>query len=196
MRRAIVDNTVLANLTDAGLYDFLNKTRTLFEHLYIPEKILEEFLDVPQPYLAIRQRFADGILFDRGFFRRCNTFDPIVLGILKTEQDVDAGEAEAIAQAVKRNITLLLTDDVECRIYVQQNRPYITCHNTAFLVALLDVNKFIPEPEQAWKKLYNRHKFKASDLRDAYFEAYRFLGITPDGKILSEKSSLKRILKA
>lgn len=195
-RVAILDNTVLANLIDAGLGDLLDKSHILFENFYVPEKIMEEFLGVVEPYLSVRQRFADGISFDRGFFRRCNTFDPIVLGVLQTESGVDPGEAEAIAQAVRRNITLLLTDDIDCQTYVRQHRPYIQCRSTTFLVALLDVNEFLPQPNQTWKKLYDHHKFKSSHLREAYNAAFKFIGTAPNRKFLSQKCSLKRILEA
>ncbi len=195
-RLAILDNTVLANLIDAGLSDLLDKSRVLFENFCIPEKIMEEFLDVDEPYLAVRQRFADRILFDRGFFRRCNTFDPIVLGVLQTEAGVDLGEAEAIAQAVRRNITLLITDDVNCRNYIRQHHPYIQCYPTPFLVALLDVNEFLPQPIQVWKKLYDHHKFKSAHLREAYTSAFRYIGTSPNRKSLNQKCSLKQILRA
>lgn len=195
-RAAIVDNTVLANLIDAGLSDLLDKSRIVFANFYIPDTVLEEFLHVPEPYFAVRQRFADRIIYDRGFFRRCNTFDSIVLGILQTEPGVDLGEAEAIAQAVRRNITLMLTDDADCQKYIKQKHPYLQCHSTVFLVALLDLNGFLPQPDHNWKRLYRHHKFNSSRLREAYTNAFSFIGVTPDQKILSRKSSMKRILGA
>lgn len=195
-RAAIIDNTVLVNLIDSGLDDILIKSYTIFSNLFIPETILQEFLNVPEPFLASRQRFADRILFDRGFFRRCNTFDVIVLGELQTERGVDQGEAEAIAQAVRRGISLFLTDDARCRKYVETKRPYLLCRDTPFLIALLDLNQFLLQPNDSWKRLYQRHKFKSSDLRISYQNACNFIGMTPSRKFLSHKSNLKRILEA
>jgi predicted nucleic acid-binding protein len=195
-RIAIVDNTVLSNLVDVGLSESLDKIRAMFERLYIPEKILEEFLNVPEPYLSVRQRFADSILYDRGFFRRCNTFDPIILGVLQTQPGIDAGESEAIAQAVKHGVLILLTDDTRCKNYVKKNYSYIICYNTPFLIALLDLNRFIVYPELVWKSLYARHRFKSSDLRNAYLDACNLIGFSPDRKFLNAKCSMKRILKS
>ncbi len=48
-RAAIIDNTVLVNLIDSGLDDILIKSYTIFSNLFIPETILQEFLNVPEP---------------------------------------------------------------------------------------------------------------------------------------------------
>lgn len=187
MNAAIEDNTVLANFLDVGNKDLLDKSRNIFSTFFIPIEILSEFLRVPPPHSGVRERFADGIIFDAGFYRRCNTFDPIILGLLKTEKGIDPGEAEAIAQASARNINIILTDDKKCKKLIKEKYSHIRCFGTPFLIALLDLNKYLNDTEVVWKKFQMRSKFKRKDIREGYREAYVFIGMTPPKKVINRK---------
>jgi predicted nucleic acid-binding protein len=136
-RVAVIDNNVLANFLDAGEGALLEQARVVFSQIYIPQQVLTDFLNVSEPYLHQRQRFANNIGTDVDFFRHCYSFDPIVLGLLQSEKGIHSGEAEAIAQAVRRDIPIILTDDVGCKKYVAQNKHSLRCFGTLFIAAIL-----------------------------------------------------------
>lgn len=192
---AILDNTVLANFIDSGLIAIFEKLRSIFNHFLIPVEVQNEFLKVPSRYLAERQRFADNIAVDIGFYRLCNSFDPIVQGDLIARVGVDPGEAEAIAQAVRRNVWIFLTDDRRCSKFIASQYPFIRCYNSLFLIALLDTAGYIDEVNQVWKDLNQRINLKSGDLREAYKAAHAFLSLAYDPKAISRKSRLKEILQ-
>lgn len=191
---AILDNTVLANFMDNGLISTFEKLRLVFNYFLIPVEVENEFLKVPSRYLAERQRFADKFRLDVGFYRLCNSFDPIVRGELVLIKDVDPGEADAIAQAVRRNVWLFLTDDRRCSRFITNQYPFIRCYNSLFLIALLDCLAYIDDIKQVWQVMHPKMDFKSKDLREAYLDAYAYLSMSPDSKIISKKSQLKKIL--
>jgi predicted nucleic acid-binding protein len=192
---AIIDNTVLVNFFDSANSKYLPQLRNIFRNLYISEAILAEFLNIPPKFLQKRQEFADKIQISQGFFRLCNTYDSIVLGLLKTVKGVDEGEAESIAQASKRNIPVFLTDDRACSKYMAQAYPHIKCYNTLFVIALLDINDYLQNPEQVWVDMHRQCNFNREDVVKAFEQSCSFLGLKPNKKLIRNRCySIKQVL--
>lgn len=192
-RIAIIDNSVLAAFIDAGLIDLLENTRIIFRFFLVPEKVRSEFLDVEPKFLLNRQRFNDLIGADGGFYRLCTTVDKIILGVAESFENIDAGEAEAIAQAQKRKVFLFFTDDQKCRDVIGKNFIWLRTMSTHSLIAALDIAGFLSDAPKVWQTIHSKLGFTHKQLKQAVENAFFLLEITPDKKIISEKSSWKRI---
>ena len=191
---AIIDNTVLANFMDSGQIGILNSSNLIFKTLFVPEAVHYEFLNVKGKLLHARTRFSDGIKIDKGYYRHCNTYDPIILGSFSRKDGVDPGEAEAISQAAKRGISIIITDDRKCRDYIEKKFAHIKTYSTLTIIALLDLSGWLPDRNKNFQQLYMSCSFTAAQLRVAYIQASQHIGITLKGKALSKKSSLKSII--
>ncbi|MBK9014660.1 MAG: hypothetical protein IPM82_11585 [Saprospiraceae bacterium] len=190
---AILDNSVLATFMDSGQMDLLDKSRIVFRFFLIPEKVKAEFLNVPPQFLATRQRFADSISIDYGFYRLCTTFDEIVLGILQTTKGIHEGEAQAIAQAQSvMSFYFLLTMKI-AKTPLMKDSPHLRTMGTPTLVALLDVAGFLPNAVAVWQTIHQNHGFTYPQLKDAVKNAFLLLGIGHEKKLWQEKTSWKRI---
>lgn len=185
---AILDNSVLANFIDSGQLSILEKARQAFKYFLIPQEICREFLSVSPAYLIARERFAQKLRIDQGFYRLCTTVDPIVMGLLQTQKGVDAGEAEAIAQAVKRNVMTFFTDDRRCEDYIRRHYSHIRCYNSLIIVAILDLLELLPDVKTCWKNLHKFRGFQQADVRAAYERAARDWDIKLDKPDLWQKA--------
>ncbi len=190
-RIAVIDNSVLVSFIDSGQIDLLHQTQSIFQYLLVPEKVRSEFLNVTSEYLPLRERFADAFNIPNSFYRLCSTYDPILLGIAQTL--VDPGEAEAIAQARKRNVYLFFTDDQDCREVIEKEFSWLRTMGTSSLVAMLDLAGVLSNAPKVWRNLHKVSGFKHPQLKVAVTNAFFLLGIRPDKKLFSEKSSWKRI---
>lgn len=185
-KEAIIDNNVLVNLFST---DLLHILASCFSRIYIPTEIKNEFEKVPE---INRQNFIHRINSDYGFYRLCDTFDPIILNFVVNK--IHKGESEAIAQSYKRRIPIFLTDDSDCIDFIKKNVLNIKCYTTLTVLALADITGFISNQKEVVNKLYKIHKFKSCDLRDSYNFAYTELGVYLNKKLISKKTSLKYIL--
>ncbi|HVS82033.1 MAG TPA: hypothetical protein VHE60_09895 [Pyrinomonadaceae bacterium] len=98
---AVIDNTLLSRLVDLDLAQFLP---LLFKRVLIPPEVKREAFKAPG-----KRRLRNLINEYAGFFVDCREADPLVRDLLKV--DLDEGEAAAIAQADKREATLLLDEE-------------------------------------------------------------------------------------
>jgi len=196
-RIAIIDNNVLANFFDIERIDLLNKCRNIFEYILIPEEVKEEIEKYRKNNTipSLRVNFLSKLNADYGFFRLCTTYDPITMMFLNTEKNIHKGEAEAIAQAFKRNIGILFTEDKACINYIEENYSYIRHYDTLFLIALLDLQGYLTfnEYKDVLKELKNIHGFNVVMLRIAFIKAYQFLGLPLNKKNISQKTSFSKI---
>jgi len=192
-RIAVIDNNVLANFFDIGRIDLLLLCRNIFEYILIPEKVKSEIGNYKNnnKLPVERERFISKLDTHHGFFRLCTTYDRITLMFLSTKKNIHQGEAEAIAQATKRNVNIFLTEDKDCIKFIDNQYNNLQHFDTLFLIALLDIQQYITLEEYkiALKQLKTKHGFNSKMLRISYTKAIRFLDIPLNKKIISNKTS-------
>ena len=168
--------------------------QNLFKRIHIPEEVKNEFERgaALSPY---RQSLLVHLRPDAGFLSLCTHYDLMVKAFIQTERfpGIDEGEAEALAQAGKIQVHTFLTDDIRCRKVVEQHFPHIRCYGTLFILAALDLNKYLKKRDQVFKALLKIRPFKSSDLREAYDKAAHYYRLHLDRQTLSYKSSVKRL---
>ncbi len=202
---AVIDNMILAYFADMQRMDVLEKSRFLFHFLLIPERVKNEFASfVPNNRPIEREQLLESMSIDSGFFRLCTTYDPIVKGFAqdiikkyskgKKKHETNEGEAEAIAQAEKRNVFMIFTEDEPCRLAIDSEFRHLKCYNSLFLIGLLELNGLLTDYKDLIKAFYKRKPFKSSELRFAILKATEFLGLNPKEKSIKEKYGLKKLL--
>lgn len=192
----MIDNNVLANFLDAGQAELLQKAQVVFGHFLIPLKVKEEFLNVDNAYLPQRLNFLQNVTSEtEGFYRLCTTYDLITLGIAQSlvSSGLDSGEAEAIAQARKRNVKFFLTDDKDCTEIIKREFGWLLPMRTFALIAMLEIHGLIPNAVETWRFFHSKVGFTHEQLKQAVRDAFSILGVRPDKTIFSELTSWKRI---
>jgi len=195
-RVAIIDNNVLANFFDIERVDLLNLCRNIFDYILIPERVKIESENYCNGELPeVRKRFLSNIDTMHGFFRLCTTYDPLILTFIKTEKNIHLGEAEAIAQALKRSVSIFITEDKACINYLTHNYNFIRIFDTLFVVAVLNLQQYVSDEDydKVLIELKKKHGYNSKMLRTAYLNAYRFLDLALNKKNFSRKISFSKI---
>lgn len=193
---AIIDNTVLANFIRIEKLDFLNLLKNLFSEILIPETIKNEFAYKSELTDTVKRiRFVENLSVDYGFYKLCNSFDRVVFEFMKSEEYIDEGEAEAVAQAERRQVYIFLTDDTKCIEILEKLKPHIRILDSLTLICTLDIRGYLPlDFSSCLAELYTHYKFDSEKIRQSYQKASRFLGLTIDKKKMNKKISMKNIL--
>ncbi|MBT1689761.1 hypothetical protein [Dawidia soli] len=189
---AVIDNTVLVNLTYLKDFQVFRHLKALFHGIYVPMEVRLEYekMSIVEPdRLWILDRLQPG----SGFYSLCTQYDAIVLTILQTISGIDAGEAEAVAQQHRIGARYILSDDRAFRKALAPIFPHSTIIGTLHVVALLDLNQLLTDRNEALKRLYFKHRFTAVALRQAYTDMARHLGLQLTRKDLSNRTSIKRL---
>ncbi len=195
-RIAIIDNSVLAYAMKLSGIDLLKEIKNIFQIVLIPQEVKKEFEpSINSPEKSQRNKFLDNILIDSGFYRLCVTYDPVVFASVSQSNQIDGGEAEIIAQAAKRSVYVILADDKKCMKYINQNFSHFRVYSTLDLIVFLDIHKLITNYEKIIFNLKKIRPFKSIDLRMSYERISKEIGISLPKKMLSEKTSLKRMKK-
>lgn len=195
---AIFDNTVFNISARLLSIDLVQIAATLFDKIVVPSHILTEIQRFPtgcEPFVAQKMECYARQVGE--LFELCTTYDNITLAFIQTMPNVDLGEAEAIAQANKRNIRFFFTDDERCIHALKGKFSNIYFVSTLYLIALLDIHKYIHDYPTLIKE-YNQYKSLKNKkhkklFRDEYWRACSDLGIPISKKELSQKTSLKKL---
>ncbi len=191
---AVADSSFLAYAAKMRSVNLFKRLYLLFDYILFPQKVLSEFTprkDLPENVVR-NQIIAQVRSTEEGFFRLCTRIDPSIYNFVKTIDNVDDGEAEAIAQSKTRLINYILIDDYKSRKNLPQDYHYLRYLNSITIVALLDLNGWI-DYQECLKELYQIRKFNSKDLRSAYKSALEHYGLRLTSKALSAKTSLSKL---
>ncbi len=192
-RICVIDNSTLVNLTRLRHLQIFKHLRILFRAIYVPAKTLEEYQKM-LPFEPERKWVVDQIqLAGHSFLVFCNRYDSIALAFLKTTKGIDPGEAEAAAQHKSLDSQFVLSDDINFINAIRSTDKYVRVLGTLHIIAMLDFNKIVINPPDYLKSLYMHSPFTSSQLRTAYQETAKQLGVNISKRELSEKTSLKSI---
>ncbi len=199
---AIFDNTVFNIAAQISSCDLIALSGTfLFQQILVPQQILAEMQQFPAQYDMIAgakmQKYTEFISKKRLSLELCVTYDPITLAFLATQNNIDKGEAEAIAQAQHRQIYVFFTDDEKFISNLPISYQHIRCYPTLFLIILLDINDLLPNYAQIIKEYFDYKplplKSGKTDFRNLYKQGLEYYSSRPDKKIISKKTSFKQL---
>ncbi len=176
-RTAVVDNDALINFTHLKKFNIFNSLRLLFSQIHIPMEVLKEY-EVMKLKEPDRIWFLEKLRPDQGFYSLCTKYDSISLVILKTIKDIDAGEAEAVAQHQKLGAHYIISDDRLFKIALSRKFPRIKVFSSLHIIAMLDLNTFINNRYELLQKLHSVSPINSEILINAYQESATELGIT------------------
>lgn len=195
----IFDNTVFNISARIDICDIVQLSKNLFYNMLVPEAIFYEIQQFPlghEPRAdAKMQLYARNILLRKAGLQLCTTYDVIVLANISTLKDVDRGEAEAIAQAEKRDVKYFFTDDEKCIKSLEGLYAHIKFVPTLFLICLLDIENYLIDYQKviqeyfAYKPLPKKGGKKY--FREIYAQALEYYGLPPDKKKINLKTSFK-----
>lgn len=202
MPKAIFDNTVFSIAARIPHCDLIALAQNLFSVILIPQEVFREMQQFPHDadaQLFIQKQVRRVGLQSRGL-QLCDAFDPVVLASLHGVKGVDKGEAEAVAQAEKRQVPRIFTDDKKCVKALAHLYPHLAFHSTFYLICRLDLAQLLPDYPAVFNdfltykplplKKADQKKAK-SNLREDYAAAMRHLGLPADKKIIARKISFK-----
>jgi len=196
MYSAIIDNTALVYLTHLhGKRSFFEYLRSLFETLYIPTEVKNEYakgasLEPNRNWLLNRLKP------EQGFFRLCTAYDSFAMITVTGFKGMDKGEAESYAQFKKINAQFLISDDKGFVNALQQLDPTIKVFSTLHLLCWLDIQSLISDWNDIINRIHHIRPFSSGDLHIAYNDVLKKFGIDKNKKEISKKCSLKGILSA
>ncbi len=206
----IIDNTALGYFSELNAilqkqgyshFDIFGLIPMLFSVLHVPMKVKDEFAyrigDYPHraPILN-RIESSDRIL------RLCQTFDQITIALIQSDKSktMDAGEAEAIAQANYIGVRWFLTDEKRCLEYVGTRFPTLRCITSLFVLVALDVHEYLTLPREivfaAFWSLYQRPPKEisiATVMRNVYKDVAQNYSLSLTNKDLARRASIKAL---
>jgi predicted nucleic acid-binding protein len=192
LRTAVIDNDTLVNLTKLKQHDIFNAIRFLFSQIHIPQEVRKEY-EVQEAKEPDRVWVLERLRPNEGFYSFCTRYDSATFTLLRGVKDIHKGEAEAVAQKRSVDAHYILSDDIKFQIAIKKVDSTIKVFTTLHIIAMLDIRKFVANPESIVKSLHSVHPFKSSHLRTAYIESAKELGITLSKKVLNNKCSLTKL---
>jgi predicted nucleic acid-binding protein len=198
---AVFDNTVFNIASRITSCDLINLALNHFSTILVPLKIHQEIQNFPRGIeLNVENKmmyYARKITLDNKKLELCQTYDTIILALYKGLKNIDEGEAEAIAQAEKRQSRFFISDDEKCVEALKGKNLNIQIVSTLFLIALLDCLGLIPDYPRTIQEYMNYKplpkKGGKTYFRNQYKMALQYLGLYPDKKLLSVKTSFKEL---
>lgn len=142
-----------------------------------------------------RQWILERVKPDQGFYRFCNTYDPFIMIGVEGRKGIDKGEAEAYAQLKRVNAHIIISDDKLFISALNELDSTIRVYSTLHIICWLDIVELI---HHNWNDIINElHRirpFSSSDIRSAYMDVIRHLGLSVNRKKVSNKCSLSKII--
>jgi predicted nucleic acid-binding protein len=134
MRKVVVvDNAALINLTILKDFSIFNLLKNLFFQIHIPTKVKSEY-EFMLRHKPERAWLLERLKPNTGFYSFCTRYDSIVLCTIQTVKDIDAGEAEAVAQFLKVNANYILSDDHRFTVALKMKEPNIKVLSTLHIL--------------------------------------------------------------
>jgi hypothetical protein len=172
---------------------FFELLRNVFKTLYFPTEVIKEFAKG-----CLKEQYRNWILKrlrpETGLYRLCTTYDSIVLASVENVRGINRGEAEAYAQLRKVNARFIISDDKAFTNSVYLLDPCIKVYNSLHIICMLHFNGCIANWPSIIRQLHAVRPFGSKDLRAAFTDVARDIGLSFTKKEVSEKCSLKKIL--
>lgn len=192
---AVIDNASLVYLSHLNLkkpvFQYL---KNLFNTIYIPTEVVKEYAAGinKEPH---RKWILDRLNPEQGFYRFCTTYDTFILVMVEKYKGIDKGEAETFAQLKKVNANIIISDDVRFIETLKKLDGSIRVYSTLHILSWLEHAGFIADWNFMICEIYKIRKFNSMDLRNAYIETAKYLGLHIPKKQISAKCSLTRLLE-
>ncbi len=150
MRTAVVDSSVLINLTHLNL---IRELSLFFERVYVPRAVHTEV------NRKGRFRYRLNRFYDTTVLRRCTVANETNVKLLQAE--LDLGEAEAVIQAQENDARFFVGDEKRARkVARNMGRKAV---GTLAILARLELEGRAPELNQMVGKLRRDLHFRVSD---------------------------------
>ncbi len=193
MRKVVVvDNTALINLTILRDFSIFNLLKNLFFQIHIPTKVKSEY-EFMLRHKPERAWLLEKLKPNAGFYSFCTRYDSIVLCTIQTVKDIDAGEAEAVAQFLKVNANYILSDDHRFTVALKMKEPNIKVLSALHILAILDLNRITLDVDRLIQVPHRERPFSKSKLRKAYVDSHIELGIRMSKKWVDKKCDFARL---
>ncbi len=206
LKNAIFDATVFNYFLKITAVDLEPIVRSLIsEKVLIPSQVVSEIevlMHLEPKFKAKINRWID-LSHRRSFYHYCDTYDSIVLALIR--EKLDEGEAGAIAQAEKTKVVWFISDDYKNSEFIWENYRNIRLHSTFFLIALADISGLLKDYEKVivdFLRVMKYEKFKKSKkknlktlIRSDYIEALKLKGLRLDKRLVSKRTSIDTIFK-
>jgi hypothetical protein len=141
-----------------------------------------------------REWILSRLSLEQGFYRLCSTYDSVSLAFIKDIKGIDNGEAEAYSQYLKVQANFIISDDKAFISSITKQYPTVKIFSTIHLLVWLELAGFVSDWNLLINLLFGVRKFNSKQLREAYIDVSKILGINVDSKLLSKKCSLKAII--
>lgn len=199
---AIFDSTVFNIAARIRSCDLITLAFNLFEYILVPQEVSIEVGKYTPKNHEIEvyrkmQSYLKQIRPDSRGLQLCTDYDPIIYGVVQSHKNIHLGEAEAIAQAQKRQVKFIFTDDKSCIKSLEGIYRQIDFGSTLFLMSMLDVQGYLPNYKET---IYEYHKYKPIKnredkefFRSQYKKALHLYGLPDNKKKINEKTSLKKL---
>jgi len=201
----IIDNTVFNFFLKIQDIDLSNILRNIISgKVLIPSEIVHEMnnIAIKHPeYIEQLESFKNQIE-SNFFFIHCHSYDSMVLEFAK--EHIDKGEAEAVAQCVKRRIQYFITDDTKCLPFISNNYQGININSTFFLIAIADLHGLLKDYKKVFReyhRILNYTKMRPSKKKEhqqklatEYTKAMNLFNLTENTEFVSRKTNIEKIL--
>jgi predicted nucleic acid-binding protein len=192
LRTAVIDNDTLVNLTQLKHLRVFDSLRSLFQQIHIPQEVKREY-EIQLAKEPDRVWMLDKLRPNEGFYSFCTRYDKIVLSVIQSKKNIDKGEAEVVAQQKEVNAHYILSDDLKFHKAIKAIDSNVKILTTLHLIAMLDIRKLLINSKEMLRELHSHYKFESFDLRTAYKESAKELGLALPKKILNNKCSFKKL---
>lgn len=193
-KTAVIDSASLIYLSHLHRHKpFFHYLESLFQTIYLPKEVVREYAtgSANEPH---REWILQRVKPERGFYRLCTSYDSFVLITAEKFKGIDKGEAETYAQLRKVNAHLIISDDKLFINALKHLDSGIKVYTTLHLICWLEQSKLLPDWNSFVKEIHKVRPFKSKELREAYLQVAKQLGLGISKKVVSAKCSLTKIL--
>jgi predicted nucleic acid-binding protein len=198
----VIDNTVLnffLKLSSVNLSSVLRSVIT--GRILVPSEIVREMQSLSEgnPSFVLPVQKLQYQIVKSNFLMHCHSYDSVVLEF--AQKNIDKGEAEAVAQCIKRKVPYFITDDLKCLSFIKHHYNDIQIGSTFLLIALADIHGLILNYNNVfveYHRILNYHKMGVSKIKvhqerikNEYSHAAKLLGIQLNEKTLNLKTNFK-----
>lgn len=162
INKAILDTSPLICLYQLNLLEYLN---LFYNSVMIPREVEREFLyNIPDIEEQNRRYvFLEEFYYKHEiWFIRCNLYSEDLINLYKTQDGIDAGEAEVFAQNQHLGSDhILLIDEINGRKLANKNNNAVS--GVLYIIATLDIRFKICDYFKSTNILRNQFGFRISD---------------------------------